>query len=51
MGCTEVELLRWLPGAVNGRALTLLPRSASRDHRQWPPQRSHGVSCRRAASR
>ena len=28
MGCTEAELLRWLPGAVNGRALTLLPRSA-----------------------
>lgn len=28
MGCTEAELLRWLPGAVNGRALTLMPRSA-----------------------
>lgn len=28
MGCTEAELLRWLPGAVNGRALTLRPRSA-----------------------
>lgn len=28
MGCTEAELLRWLPGAVNGHALTLLPRSA-----------------------
>lgn len=28
MGCTEAELLRWLPGAVNGRPLTLLPRSA-----------------------
>ncbi|QTN21644.1 hypothetical protein HZ992_15835 [Rhizobacter sp. AJA081-3] len=28
MGCTEAELLMWLPGAVNGRALTLLPRSA-----------------------
>jgi hypothetical protein len=28
MGCTEPELLRWLPGAVNGHALTLLPRSA-----------------------
>ena len=28
MGCTEAELLRWLPGAVNGHALALLPRSA-----------------------
>lgn len=28
MGCTEGELLMWLPGAVNGRALTLMPRSA-----------------------
>lgn len=28
MGCTEAELLRWLPGAVNGRALTLQSRSA-----------------------
>ncbi len=28
MGCTEAELLMWLPGAVNGHALTLLPRSA-----------------------
>ncbi len=28
MGCTEAELLMWLPGAVNGRALTLLPSSA-----------------------
>ena len=28
MGCTEAELLRWLPGATNGRALTLMPRSA-----------------------
>jgi hypothetical protein len=28
MGCTEAELLRWLPGATNGHALTLLPRSA-----------------------
>lgn len=28
MGCTEAELLRWLPGAVNGRALILMPRSA-----------------------
>lgn len=28
MGCTEAELLRWLPGAANGHALTLLPRSA-----------------------
>ena len=24
MGCTEAELLRWLPGATNGRALTLM---------------------------
>lgn len=28
MGCTEAELLMWLPGAVNGRPLALLPRSA-----------------------
>ena len=28
MGCTEAELLRWLPGAVNGHALTLRPCSA-----------------------
>lgn len=28
MGCTEAELLMWLPGAVNGRPVTLLPRSA-----------------------
>ncbi len=28
MGCTEAELLMWLPGAVNGRALTLMPQSA-----------------------
>jgi len=28
MGCTEAELLRWLPGAVNGHALTLMPCSA-----------------------
>jgi hypothetical protein len=28
MGCTEAELLTWLPGAVNGHALTLTPRSA-----------------------
>jgi hypothetical protein len=28
MGCTEAELLMWLPGAVNGRPVTLLPRAA-----------------------
>ena len=28
MGCTEAELLAWLPGATNGRVVTLLPRSA-----------------------
>lgn len=28
MGCTEAELLRWLPGAVNGQSLTLAPHSA-----------------------
>jgi hypothetical protein len=28
MGCTEAELLMWLPGAARGRPLTLLPRSA-----------------------
>lgn len=28
MGCTEEELLRWLPGAVNGRSLSLMPHSA-----------------------
>lgn len=28
MGCTEAELLMWLPGAVNAHALTLMPRSA-----------------------
>lgn len=28
MGCTEAELLMWLPGAVNGRPVTLMPRSA-----------------------
>lgn len=28
MGCTEAELLMWLPGAVNGRAVTRMPRSA-----------------------
>ena len=28
MGCTEAELLMWLPGAVNGRPLRLMPRSA-----------------------
>ncbi len=28
MGCTEEELLRWLPGAVDGRPVTLMPRAA-----------------------
>lgn len=28
MGCTEAELLMWLPGAANGRPVTLMPRSA-----------------------
>ncbi len=28
MGCTEAELLMWLPGAVNGHALRLMPNSA-----------------------
>ncbi len=28
MGCTEAELLMWLPGAANGRPLKLMPRSA-----------------------
>lgn len=28
MGCTEAELLTWLPGAVKSRALQLMPRSA-----------------------
>lgn len=28
MGCTEAELLMWLPGAVNGRAVRLMQRSA-----------------------
>ena len=28
MGCTEAELLMWLPGAVNGCAVRLMPRSA-----------------------
>ncbi len=28
MGCTEPELLRWLPGAVNGRAFRLRPGAA-----------------------
>lgn len=28
MGCTEAELLMWLPGAVNGHALALMPHSA-----------------------
>ena len=28
MGCTEAELLMWLPGAVNGRPVTRMPRSA-----------------------
>ena len=28
MGCTEAELLMWLPGAVHGHPLRLLPQSA-----------------------
>jgi len=28
MGCTEAELLMWLPGATNGCVLRLMPRSA-----------------------
>jgi hypothetical protein len=28
MGCTEAELLMWLPGAVNACPLQLMPRSA-----------------------
>ncbi len=31
MGCTEAELLMWLPGAVNGHALRLMPNSAEVD--------------------
>jgi hypothetical protein len=29
MGCTEAELLRWLPGASNGRALNVATRQAT----------------------
>lgn len=28
MGCTEAELLRWLPGAVNDHPLKLMPHAA-----------------------
>ncbi len=28
MGCTEAELLMWLPGAVNGRVVRVMERSA-----------------------